>query len=96
MKGSITKRVGKRGVTWQVVVDLPPDPVTGKRRQKFMTAPTKREAEALARKTISTIEIGGFAEADAKKITVGEYLTRWLASPAYEAEKRRRVLPLDE
>ncbi len=35
MQGSIQKRTGKNGVTWTVVVDLPRDPVTGKRRQKL-------------------------------------------------------------
>lgn len=34
MQGSIQKRVGKRGVTWTVVLDLPRDPVTGKRQQR--------------------------------------------------------------
>jgi hypothetical protein len=33
MQGSITKNVGKKGVTWTARVDLPPEAVTGKRRQ---------------------------------------------------------------
>jgi hypothetical protein len=40
LKGSIQKRTGKKGVIWTVVVDLPRDPVTGKRRQKRISAKT--------------------------------------------------------
>ena len=80
MRGSIRKREGKRGITWQARVDLPPNPATGKRRQKMLTADTKKEVEAMAAQYIASIEGGGFSEADAKKITVSEYMTRWLES----------------
>jgi integrase len=80
MKGQIKKRIGTRGVSWQIVVELPPDPMTGKRRQKFLTAPTKRGVEDLATELLASMSSGTFGEADAKKLTVGEYLTRWLAS----------------
>src|SRR5262249_32686969 len=80
MKGKTIKREGVRGTSWQVVIDLPRDPITGKRRQKWITGPTKEEAEAEAIQLLASIANGGFAEADAKKITVSEYLTRWLDS----------------
>jgi integrase len=80
MKAYITKRSGKRGTVWYGRIDLPTDPVTGKRRQKRFNAPTKREVEAMAVQLLAAIENGGFSEADAKKITVSEYLTRWIAS----------------
>ena len=51
MKGHIEKRVGKSGkVTWTVVIDVPADPVTGKRRQRRLSAPTKKELERLVAK----------------------------------------------
>src|SRR5207244_298169 len=104
MNGKVTKRVGKRGVSWQVVVELPHDPITGKRRQKFLTAPTKQEVEALAVQVMASIESGGFAEADAKKLTVSEYIVRWLESNAQTVRKttqrrysdlmRKHVIPI--
>ncbi len=80
MKGEAKKRIGERGVSWQIVVELPRDTVTGKRRQKFLTAPTKREVEALATQLLATLENGGIAESDAKKMTVKQFLERWLDS----------------
>lgn len=74
MKGSIQKR----GKAWSVMVDMPRDPVTGKRRQKRITAATKHEVEVQAPQFLVSIENGGFSEADAKKMTVSEYLARWL------------------
>ncbi len=76
MKGKITKR----GDSWSMMIDLPRHPITGKRRQRRITADTKREVEALATQALASIETGGFAEADAKKITVEAYLAQWLES----------------
>jgi integrase len=76
MKGNYTKR----GANWSVLIDAPPDPVTGRRRQKRFTARTKREVEVLAAQFIASIENQGFSEADAKKLTVSEYMEQWLAS----------------
>lgn len=45
-----------------------------------MTAPTKKEVEAMAVALIASINTGGFSEADAKKLTTGQYLTRWVES----------------
>ena len=94
MQGSIQKRVGKRGVTWTVVVDMPPDPATGKRRQKRISAPTKHEVERLVAQHIATVESGGFA--DAGRVTLGEYLTRWLESieETVRPQTRRRYADL--
>lgn len=85
MKGSIQKRVGKNGVTWTVVVDLPRDPVTGKRRQKRISAKTKKEAERLAAQAIHAIDNGNFA--DSGKQTVADYLEHWLDTYARGACK---------
>ncbi len=79
MQGSITKHTGTTGkVSWVATVDLPRDPVTGKRRQKRITAPTRKEAEAKAAALITTIDTGGFGEATAGKLTVTAYLAQWL------------------
>ncbi len=78
MASKVTKRVGRRGVSYQVMVELPRDPITGKRRQKLLTARTEKEADLLAAQMLVSIANGGFAEADAKKLTVSEYLSGWL------------------
>lgn len=78
MQGSIQKRVGKRGTTWTAVVDMPPDPATGRRRQKRLSAPTKREIERLVAEHVQAVERGSYA--DAGKLTVGEFIARWLGT----------------
>jgi integrase len=80
MKGKITKRIGTRGISYSIVVELPRDPVTGKRRQKELTAPTKRGVEDLAGQTLADIQTGGIPQVDAGRMTVESYLTRWLSS----------------
>lgn len=80
MKGRARKRVGTRGVSWQITIELPRDPLTDGRRQKLLTAPTKNEVEALATQYAARINSGGFAEAETGKLTVSQYLTRWLDS----------------
>lgn len=102
MRGSIQKRVGTRGTTWYAVVDLPPDPVTGKRRQKRLSAPTRREVEALIAETMQTAKNG--VPADAGKLTVREYMDQWLKSAEpglkpstfrrYHDLTRRHVIPV--
>jgi integrase len=78
MSGKAEKRIGKHGTTWQFTLELPRDPATGKRRQKLLTARTKREVEEKATQYYASIATGGFAEADASKLTVAKYLARWL------------------
>jgi integrase len=75
MRGHFTKR----GDTWTAIVDLPPDPATGKRRQKRVSYRTKREVELAVAELIHKTE-SGFT--DAGKITVREYFDRWLVATA--------------
>ncbi|HST06368.1 MAG TPA: site-specific integrase [Chloroflexia bacterium] len=82
MKGNISTKVGKRGTTYTTQIDLPPDPITGKRRQKRITGRTKHEVDAQVIQVKASIASGGFAEADAAHITVGGYLARWLEASA--------------
>jgi integrase len=76
MRGHITKR----GDSWTALVDLPPDPATGKRRRKRVTARTKRDVELQVADLISKTENGGFT--DAGKLTVREFFDRWLDATA--------------
>ena len=80
MKGSVQKRIGKNGVTWTVVVDLPRDRVTGKRRQKRISAKTKKEAEKLLTRTLHELQTGSYIEPST--FTLAEYLERWLEAAA--------------
>ncbi len=69
--------IERRGKGWTVLIDAPRDPITGKRRQKRISAPTKREVEVLAAAFIASVERGEFA--DAGRLSVREYLDQWLA-----------------
>ncbi len=85
--------IEKRGSSWSAIVDLPPDPVTGKRRRKRLTAPTKREVERLIASTIQAAQTGF---TDAGRVTVREFLDRWLdaAAPTLRPATRRRYADL--
>lgn len=78
MRGSITKSVGKRGISWYATVELPPDPVTGKRRQKRLSAPTKRALEERIREVLNQADNRALVGYD--RITVAEFTRRWLES----------------
>src|SRR5215211_44020 len=86
MRGHIIKR----GDSWTAIVDLPPDPATGKRRQKRVTARTKRAVELAVAEVIHKTENGGFT--DAGKVTVREFFDRWLeaAAPTLRPSTARR------
>lgn len=79
MAPKIKKRVGKRGVSYYTTVDLPPDP-DGNRRQKFLSAKTKKEVEDRYKRLLVDIEQGTVA--DPKRMTLGEYLKYWLETYA--------------
>jgi len=65
--------------TWSQVVDLPHDPATGKRRQKRVTAATKKELEKKSAAIIHAAETG-FIEP--RSVTFGEFWTRWVEAKA--------------
>ncbi|MHB1740000.1 MAG: tyrosine-type recombinase/integrase [Actinomycetes bacterium] len=61
---------------WWVRVDLPPDPVSGRRRQRRLGPyPTAAAAESARRAASAHLSSGGTLVS----ITVAEYLTGWLA-----------------
>lgn len=65
-------------MTWTCVIDLPPDPVTKKRRQKRLSAPTRKALENLQATTLHQLHIGTYIEPSTA--TTGEYLNQWLAA----------------
>lgn len=78
MQGSIQKHTGKRGTNWYAVVDVARDPTTGKRRQKRVSAPTRKDCEALVRAALQAAETGGVARDD--RLIVCDYVDRWLVA----------------
>jgi integrase len=77
VRGSIKKRVGKRGVYWDGSYSFT-DPATGKRKHRTVTAPTRRELEAKLRDAIKAVESGRLEVDD--RLTVRELVDQWLAS----------------
>jgi integrase len=90
VQGSIKKRIGKTSVAWYAMVDLPRDPVTGRRRQKRVSAPTRRECEERIRELVRETQDPNYREPD--KSTVAEYIAAWLESvePGLRASTFRR------
>lgn len=74
MKGHIRERSPGR---FAIILDVP-DPATGKRKRRWHKFKgTKREAQIECARLIT--EIQGGAYVDVNKITVAQYLARWLA-----------------
>lgn len=102
--GSIIKRKTKKGSVWQITIELPKDPVTGKRVRRYKTVNgTKKEAEVAMREMINEIEKGYYVTDN--KISVQEWVQTWLdvyiipnVSPTtlerYQGMIRRYINPL--
>lgn len=75
-QGSIQKHVGRTDTSWYAVVDLGPDPITGKRRQRRISAPTKRACQALVAAKLTEAERGHVM--DGGKLTVRDLCDAWL------------------
>lgn len=100
MKGQIFKR----GKTWSYVVDLPPDPITGARKQKKKGGfSTQKEAKNALADLISSINKGEFVKES--KMTIAEYFQIWLIDHAkqkykptvYDVEQsiiQKRIIPV--
>jgi integrase len=74
MQGHIRKR-GKR--SWAVVLSLGRDPVTGKKKQKWLGGfRSRREAQAKRAQVLVDWHSGGWVEPT--KMTTGEFLLKWL------------------
>ncbi|MCL4425507.1 MAG: site-specific integrase, partial [Firmicutes bacterium] len=78
MKGHIRPR-GKN--TWALVIDIERDPITGKRRQKWIAVHgNKKEAERKLTEVLHEMNAGVYTEP--AKITLGAFLDRWLGDYA--------------
>ena len=94
--------VMKRGKTYTVIVYLGRDPETGKKRRKWHGGyRTKKEAERACAELVRDLRSGSYVEPN--PITVGEYLTKWLANhrqnlkpstvPSYEIAVEKHLIP---
>jgi len=93
----------KRDSGWQIRYYLPPDPLTGARRQKSETVHgTKKDAERLLRERLREIETGQYAVRSS--VTLAQYLTQWLethstqniratTTESYQSLLRLHVIP---
>ncbi|MGH9033192.1 MAG: tyrosine-type recombinase/integrase [Acidimicrobiia bacterium] len=103
MRGRIYRHHGSRGATWRFIVDLAPDPATGRRRQQRGSGfRTRKEAEAALNELLASNRAA--APAKAGRQTVREFLEEWLVankpptlSPTtwrgYVDLARKRVIP---
>ncbi len=87
MKGCIVQR--SKG-SWGIVIDVGRDPETGKRRQQWHTVRgTKGEADRKLRELLHSLETGGYVKPT--RLTLGEYLERWLRDYACPSLAPRTV-----
>lgn len=96
--------IRKRGDTYAVVIELPADPITKKRRQKWHSGiRTKKEAEATLTRLLRERDTG--QALDPTKQSLGDYLAGWIAKrraaghirqstvEQYEYQLRNHILP---
>src|SRR4051794_4299420 len=75
------KRTATDGaVSYSVRVDLPRDPVTGKRRQARLSASTVKELRRQHTALLHSMQTDAYIEPT--KATVGQYMARWLEAYA--------------
>lgn len=101
--GHIDPRKNKDGsISYQLVVEVERDPLTGKRRRYYKTVRgTKKEANAALRKLITDCESGGVAAPSAMKIE--DWMAQWLSlylpniepttRDSYEEKIRNYIIP---
>ena len=78
MTGSLKKRSEH---SWTIVLYLGKDPITGKKKQSWRTVNgTKKEAERELNRLLHELNSGAYIEP--AKLTVADYLERWLADYA--------------
>jgi len=77
----MTGHIRKRGSKWSITLELPRDPVTQKRRQKWYSGfATRKAAQAELAKLLHQMQTGAYVEPS--RLTVADYLRRWLADYA--------------
>lgn len=86
MRGSVVRK----GARYFVKFELDPDPLTGKRRQKWHSGfNTKREAEKARVDLLSKFDRGEFVEPTQQ--TLADYLTEWLKAIEHTVRPQRLV-----
>jgi integrase len=78
MQGSVRKLTGAKGVTWTGVIELPRDPVSGRRRQKRVSGHTRREVEDKLRLLSTKLDQPETIEAE--QLTFGQFSEQFLAA----------------
>jgi integrase len=77
MKGSIRQRT--RG-TWEITIDIGPEPTTGRRRRHFESVKgAKKEAQRRLAELLVGIEQGAYVK-KSRKLTVAAWLLKWFDS----------------
>ena len=78
MRGTLRRRPGKKNEeNWQLIIDLEPDPTTGRRRRRYQEFQgTRRDAERALARMVTEAENG--PTVDPTRETVAEFLERWL------------------
>ena len=72
--GSIRERKHK---VWQITIELPKDPITGKRNRRYRTVEgTKKEAERAMHEFITELEKGYYVANS--NISITEWVQTWL------------------
>lgn len=70
--------IRKRGDSWQLIFDLPPDADGGRRQARHTVHGSKKAADAKLRELLRAVETGGYVAPVAD--TVGTLLEKWLTS----------------
>ena len=79
MRGHIVKPNPKRSNLWGFVVELPRDPVTGKRKQKWHSGyKTRKEAERALAEIMTRVNQSTYVEQS--RMTLAAFLDEWLPS----------------
>lgn len=76
--GSYQKRQGKNGVSWELVAELPRDPITHKRNRRYrtVTCTSEKEAKKALRDFLSEVEGGMYVATN--RTTVSQWVQTWL------------------
>lgn len=82
--------IKKRGENWSVVIELPRDTITGKRKQKWYTVKgNKKDAEKFLTKKLQELDTGLLI--NTKKIKYSEYLDYWLKESCIKNLKQTTI-----
>lgn len=88
-------KLQKRGASWRLRFDLPPDASGARQRRSATFAGTRKEAEAQAAKLLASVANG--VDVDPSTITIATHLRAWLSGPhGLSAKTVERYVQLSE